>query len=101
MKKVPFNDEMQEAIASTHCFTAAQGKLGQMAQTHTSGPIDPRLHKVVTAVVVLRNGECFVSTVVCRQSHPETFESAAARAQNKALRKVRDHLKKDLVGTLI
>ena len=102
MTESGLTDEMQEYVAVTHCFTAAEGMLGQHHTHHTpEHHIDPRLHQVVIAVVVMRNGESFVGYTVCRKGVEYNFQMAAEKAKAKAFRKLKDHLDKQLVSTLL
>lgn len=102
MIEMKLTDEMQEYIAAYHCFSAAEGMMGQYRKNKTPYKhIDPRLHDVVVAVVVLRNGESFVGHTVCRKGVDHSFQTASAKAKAKAFRKVKEHFSKQRQGSLI
>lgn len=94
-------DEMKEYVATTHCFTAAEGMHGHHKGQSPNRHVDPRLHNTVFAVVVLRNGESFVGYTICRKDSNHSFQTASEIAKDKAFRKVKEHLAKNLVSTLL
>lgn len=97
---VLLQDELQSLIESVNCFTAASGVRGSQP-TSTYESINPRLHDVVVALVVLKNGQVFIGSTVCNKNTARNFELASQKATDKAMRKFRDQYAKHQSGSLI